>query len=44
MNAQNVVVIVSRWYGGIHLGSERFKHINNAAQQVLESNNLTKTK
>merc|ERR1712156_343078 len=30
------VVVVSRWYGGIHLGPDRFKHINNAARQVLE--------
>lgn len=22
-------------YGGIHLGPDRFKHINNAARQVL---------
>ncbi|XP_018573400.1 protein IMPACT-like [Anoplophora glabripennis] len=31
----NVMVVVSRWYGGIHLGPDRFKHINNAARQVL---------
>ncbi|CAM9576035.1 unnamed protein product [Ectocarpus sp. 13 AM-2016] len=33
--AQNVVVVVSRWYGGIHLGPDRFKHINNAARELL---------
>eukprot|EP00903_Cladosiphon_okamuranus_P014694 g13620.t1 len=33
--AQNVLVVVSRWYGGIHLGPDRFKHINNAARELL---------
>ena len=28
--------MVSRWYGGIHLGSDRFKHISRAAAAVLE--------
>jgi putative IMPACT (imprinted ancient) family translation regulator len=31
----NVLVVVSRWYGGIHLGSKRFAHIVSAAQTVL---------
>jgi len=31
-----VVVVVSRWYGGIHLGPDRFKHITNVARAVLE--------
>lgn len=30
-----VVVIVSRWFGGIHLGADRFKHINAAARDAL---------
>lgn len=34
--AENVLIVVSRWYGGIHLGAARFKHINNAARQALE--------
>eukprot|EP00457_Paulinella_chromatophora_P004892 gb/GEZN01004905.1/.p1 GENE.gb/GEZN01004905.1/~~gb/GEZN01004905.1/.p1 ORF type:complete len:425 (-),score=120.53 gb/GEZN01004905.1/:178-1452(-) len=34
-NAQNVLVVVSRWYGGIHLGPDRFKHINNVARTLL---------
>eukprot|EP00904_Undaria_pinnatifida_P005800 jgi/Undpi1/234/HiC_scaffold_1.g00231.m1 len=33
--AQNVLVVVSRWFGGIHLGPDRFKHINNAARELL---------
>eukprot|EP00092_Neocalanus_flemingeri_P024747 GFUD01026836.1.p1 GENE.GFUD01026836.1~~GFUD01026836.1.p1 ORF type:complete len:286 (+),score=70.08 GFUD01026836.1:166-1023(+) len=36
LEAVNTLVVVSRWYGGTHLGPDRFKHINNAARQVLE--------
>jgi len=35
LDLQNVAVVVTRWYGGIHLGPDRFKHINNAARQVV---------
>ncbi|KAI8575188.1 hypothetical protein K450DRAFT_262951 [Umbelopsis ramanniana AG] len=37
LDVTNVVVIVSRWYGGIHLHADRFKDINNSARQVLET-------
>ncbi|KAI9596173.1 ribosomal protein S5 domain 2-type protein [Syncephalis fuscata] len=37
VDARNVVVVVSRWYGGIQLGPDRFKHINNAARQLLSA-------
>jgi hypothetical protein len=37
MKAFNVIVIVSRWFGGIELGPARFKHINNAARELLQS-------
>jgi len=40
MEAKNILVVVSRWYGGILLGPDRFKHINNAARQVLEESGL----
>lgn len=33
---ENVLVVVSRWYGGIHLGPDRFKHINQAGRDALE--------
>ncbi|KAA0192871.1 putative Impactlike protein [Fasciolopsis buskii] len=33
--AENVAIVVSRWYGGIQLGPDRFKHINNVARQLL---------
>jgi len=30
------LVVVTRWYGGILLGPDRFKHINNAARSVIQ--------
>ncbi|TRY77946.1 hypothetical protein TCAL_10903 [Tigriopus californicus] len=38
IGVENVVVVVSRWFGGIHLGPDRFKHINNATRNILEIN------
>lgn len=32
----NILVIVTRYFGGIHLGPDRFKHINQAARNALE--------
>jgi hypothetical protein len=37
LDAVDTLMVVSRWYGGTHLGPDRFKHINNAARQVLET-------
>ena len=34
--AKNVLVVVSRWYGGVHLGSARFKWIASVARDALE--------
>lgn len=36
LDVTDVLVVVTRWYGGIRLGSDRFRHINNSARQVLE--------
>lgn len=36
MDARNVLVVVTRWYGGIHLGPDRFKIINNCTRIMLE--------
>ena len=36
MGCVNVWVGVSRWYGGVKLGSDRFRIINNVARQLLE--------
>ncbi|KAF9524023.1 ribosomal protein S5 domain 2-type protein [Crepidotus variabilis] len=33
---ENVVVVVSRWYGGIKLGSDRWKMISNVAKEALQ--------
>lgn len=30
-----VLVVVSRWFGGIHLGPKRFAHITNVARELL---------
>jgi putative IMPACT (imprinted ancient) family translation regulator len=35
INAINLVVVVTRWFGGIELGPDRFKIITNVAKQLL---------
>eukprot|EP01023_Acetabularia_acetabulum_P022803 TRINITY_DN2238_c0_g2_i1.p1 TRINITY_DN2238_c0_g2~~TRINITY_DN2238_c0_g2_i1.p1 ORF type:complete len:315 (-),score=78.59 TRINITY_DN2238_c0_g2_i1:83-1027(-) len=35
-SVQDVVVVVSRWFGGVLLGPSRFAIINNTARQLLE--------
>lgn len=37
MGADDVVVVVTRWYGGVHLGPPRFKHINYAAATAVKA-------
>ncbi|XP_061095923.1 protein IMPACT isoform X2 [Conger conger] len=39
LDVRNVLVVVSRWYGGILLGPDRFKHINNCARSILVMEN-----
>ncbi|KAM7012123.1 protein IMPACT [Tautogolabrus adspersus] len=41
LDARNVMVVVSRWYGGILLGPDRFKHINNCARNILVEEGFT---
>ena len=36
LDVKDVLVVVSRWFGGIQLGPDRFKHINNAARDILQ--------
>ncbi|WWC87136.1 uncharacterized protein L201_002022 [Kwoniella dendrophila CBS 6074] len=36
LELENVLVVVTRWFGGIQLGPDRFKHINQAARDALE--------
>ncbi|KAJ1998262.1 hypothetical protein H4R26_005523, partial [Coemansia thaxteri] len=37
LEVDNIVVVVTRWFGGTHLGPDRFKLINSAARQALEA-------
>jgi putative IMPACT (imprinted ancient) family translation regulator len=34
---KNVMLVVSRWYGGIQLHGDRFKHISNAGREALQN-------
>jgi len=40
LELENVLVVVSRWYGGTLLGADRFKHINQAARDALDKAGL----
>lgn len=42
LNQKNTLVVVSRWYGGVQLGPDRFRHINNASRQVIQQAGLLK--
>ncbi|GMR31035.1 hypothetical protein PMAYCL1PPCAC_01230 [Pristionchus mayeri] len=35
MKANGLIVVVTRWYGGIHLGPDRFRHINNLTREIV---------
>ncbi|CAD5230931.1 unnamed protein product [Bursaphelenchus okinawaensis] len=35
MNMENQMIVITRWYGGIHLGPDRFRHICNLARKIL---------
>ncbi|KAH8076880.1 hypothetical protein JL721_912 [Aureococcus anophagefferens] len=37
LDADGVAVVVSRWYGGVHLGPDRFRHIAHCTQKILEA-------
>lgn len=34
--ARNTVIVVTRWYGGKHLGGDRFRHVQEAVRMFLE--------
>jgi hypothetical protein len=40
MGANDIVVVVSRWYGGIHLGPDRFRLINQSARDAITKGNF----
>lgn len=44
LELEDVLVVVTRWYGGIHLGSDRFKHINQAARDALVAGGFVQAK
>ena len=35
-NLYDHVIVVTRWYGGKHLGGDRFRHVADAVRQYLE--------
>jgi len=44
VGAKNVLVVISRWFGGVLLGPDRFKHINNCARNLLQEHNFITNK
>lgn len=40
MDAWNVMVVCCRWFGGVHIGPDRFKHINSTTRDVLVKGNF----
>merc|ERR1712154_575548 len=36
----DVVVVVTRWYGGIHLSSDRFKHIKTLTAAIIDQEKI----
>lgn len=40
MDVENLLVVVSRWYGGVQLGPARFKCINNIAKNTIMESGL----
>lgn len=41
-DCENVVVVVSRWYGGTKLGSDRWKRISDVAKEAIQQGVFTK--
>lgn len=37
---QNHIVVVTRWYGGKHLGGDRFRHVQTAVRAYLDAAGL----
>lgn len=37
MHAENVIVVITRWFGGVLLGPSRFKVINDTARAMIEA-------
>lgn len=43
-DVKDVLVVVTRYFGGTLLGADRFKHINQAARDALELGGFIETK
>ena len=39
-NVHNHVVVVTRWFGGKHLGGDRFRHVQTAVRMYLDEAKL----
>lgn len=35
-NYVNTIVVVTRWFGGTHLGTDRYKHVQDATIKILK--------
>ncbi len=35
-NLKDHIIVVTRWYGGKHLGGDRFRHVKNAVKAYLD--------
>ncbi|WFD44031.1 hypothetical protein MPSI1_002696 [Malassezia psittaci] len=44
LGVENAIVVVTRWYGGVLLGADRFKQINRVARQALTRAQLVSPK
>jgi len=40
---RNHIIVVTRWYGGKHLGGDRFRHVQTAVRHYLDAAKLGKT-
>lgn len=38
-NITGEVVVVTRWYGGVHLGGDRFRHVQSCIRAYFEARN-----
>ena len=38
---QDHIIVVTRWYGGKHLGGDRFRHVQTAVRTYLDEARLT---
>ncbi len=41
---EDAIIIVTRWYGGTHLGGDRFKHVKTSVQHLFDALGSGKTR